>query len=84
MSTYNKLLILLFISPFIGVFAKQSEDENQTRSCSGPAAGFCAVNAGCISANNLLVTGPSQFSGPVIISNTGQATGCIDGDPALP
>lgn len=57
--------------------------EDITRSCPAPAATFCGLNAGCISSNTIIVTGAANFSGPVTISNTGDASGCTGGIPAL-
>ena len=51
--------------------------------CPARSATFCGVNANCISAVILNVTGPVTFAGPVTITYTGQATGCVGGTPAL-
>ena len=79
MGTKMKFLLSLIV-----LFAQaQLIASEPTRACPTPAAGFCSVNAGCISATTLIVTGPSNFSGPVTISNTGNASGCTGGNPAL-
>ena len=45
--------------------------------CPAPSATFCGLNANCVSTITLNVTGPATFAGPVTITNTGQATGCV-------
>lgn len=51
--------------------------------CEGPTANFCNIAANCAAVTNLFVTGTTIFEGPVVIANTGAASGCGGGDPAL-
>lgn len=81
MRTHAKVALSLLLLRSLSTYAFDQNDP--TRACPAPAAGFCNINAGCISGGTLTVTGASLFQGPVTISNTGNASGCTGGTPAL-
>lgn|GEM_PF-1139006 len=79
MSIHTKFLFCLLGSLAGAAYAARTEDETLTRSCSGPMANFCGIDANCISTTTLDVTGSAVFADDVVISSTTPTTSCSDG-----